>query len=61
MVHGSNHSRGKRISSKMFRPSLGPTQPLIQWMPGFFFPLGGFAARADVIHSPLDSAEVKNE
>jgi hypothetical protein len=38
------------------RPTLGPTQPLIQWVPG-----GKSWPGRDADHSPPSSAEVKNE
>jgi hypothetical protein len=37
---------------------LRPAQPLTQWVRGFCFSHGGYAANADVIHSPLGSEEV---
>jgi hypothetical protein len=37
-----------------FRPALGPTQPLIQWLPGVK------RQRREADHSPPTSAEVKN-
>jgi hypothetical protein len=40
------------------RPALGPTQPLIQWVPGALSP-GVKRQRRETDHSPPTSAEVK--
>jgi hypothetical protein len=44
----------------MPRPALWPTQPDIQWLPGFFF-LEVNQPGQEVIHLPSTSAEVSNE
>jgi hypothetical protein len=43
------------------RPTLGPTQPPIQWVPGVLSPGGKARPGRDADHSPPSSAEVKNE
>jgi hypothetical protein len=40
-------------------PALGPTQPLIQWVPGVIS-LGVVRPGREADHSPPSSAEVKN-
>ena len=40
------------------RPALGPTQPRVQWVPGFFFPGVKWPGRG-VNHQPPSSADVK--
>jgi hypothetical protein len=42
------------------KPALWPTQPPIQWVPGFLS-LGIKWSRHEADHSPPSSAEVKNE
>jgi hypothetical protein len=44
------------LFSRPYTPSLRPTQPSIQWIPG-----GKARPRCDADHSPPSSAEVKNE
>jgi hypothetical protein len=47
------------LYSTVCRPTLGPTQPPIKWVPGSLFPgVKGLGHEAD--HSPLSRAEVKN-
>jgi hypothetical protein len=41
------------------RPAVGPTQPLIQWVPGTLS-LGVKQVGHEADHSPPSSAEVKN-
>jgi hypothetical protein len=41
------------------RPTLGPTQPPVQWVPGALS-LGVKRPRREAEHSPPSSAEVKN-
>jgi hypothetical protein len=49
---------GSRIFSTSSRPALGPTQPLIKWVPGALSPgLNRPGSEAD--HSPSTSAEVR--
>ena len=45
--------------SKTSIPSVESTQPLIQWVPGFFLELN--RPRCEAAHSPPSSAELKNE
>jgi hypothetical protein len=55
-----NSGKGKEIFlfSVTSRPTLGPTQLPIQWVPGIVFPeVKRYETEAD--HSPLSSAEVK--
>jgi hypothetical protein len=55
----SNPGRVKNFYfSSSFRPALGPTQPLIQRVPGALSP-GLKQAGRDADHSPETSAEVK--
>jgi hypothetical protein len=58
---GLNPTRDKRFFSfsEMSRPALGPTQPPVQWVPGFL-PCGKLA-RAWFDHSPPSTAWIKNE
>jgi hypothetical protein len=58
---GSIPVRGKRYFSTPQRPdrALGPTQPLIQRVPGALSP-GVKRLRREADHSPPSSAEVKN-
>jgi hypothetical protein len=51
---GSNPGRSKNFLFTTPRPTLGPTQPPIQWVPG----LKRQGSEAD--HSPPSSAEVKS-
>jgi hypothetical protein len=48
-----------KIISKMTRSSLGPSQPRIQWVPGFL--RGGKWPGPKPDHSPSSSVKVKNE
>jgi hypothetical protein len=50
---------GDFFLSETFIPALGPTQPRIQWVLGFF--PGGKVAGDEVDHSPPSSVKVKNE
>jgi hypothetical protein len=54
--------RGERIFpvTSASRPALVPTQPPIQWVPGFF-PWGKERPGRDADHSPPSSAKVENE
>jgi hypothetical protein len=53
-------SRWGRDFSYTSRPALGPTQPPVQWVPGFFLSVVKQPERgAD--HPPPSSAEVENE
>jgi hypothetical protein len=45
---------------KTYRLALGPTQPPVQWFPRVL-PLGVKQPRREAVHSPLSSADVKNE
>jgi hypothetical protein len=60
---GVRFPAGQRIFhvTSVSRLALGPTQPLVQWLPGVLSP--GIKARPkrDADHSPLPSAEVVNE
>jgi len=47
------------LFTTMSRPALGPTQPLIQWVPGVIS-LGVKKLGCEADHSPPPSAEVKN-
>jgi hypothetical protein len=47
------------ISSKIPRPPLGPTQPLLQWVPGRDFP-GVKRPGREVNHATPSTAEAKN-
>jgi hypothetical protein len=50
---------GSFLLTTTFRPSLGPTQPPIQWIQGVL-PLGVKWPGREADHSPPSSAEVKN-
>jgi hypothetical protein len=58
---GLNSDSGKQffLFSTTSRLAVGTTQPLVQWVPGFF-PVGVKLLECDVNHSPPSSAEVKN-
>jgi hypothetical protein len=58
---GFESRQGQQIFlfSKTFRPALGPTQPPIKWIPGFFAGVKHLGYEVD--RSPPFSAEVKNE
>jgi hypothetical protein len=43
------------------RPTLGPTQYPVQWVPGRFFPRAKDRPGHDADHLPPSSAEVENE
>jgi hypothetical protein len=51
--------RGKRFFSTASRPTLGPTQPPVQWVPGALS-LGVKQSGRETDHSPPSSAKVKN-
>jgi len=52
----------KSCSAKMSRPTLGPTQPPIQWVQGFFPREAGVKQPAHVVnHSFSSRAKLKNE
>jgi hypothetical protein len=58
---GSIPGRGNVfLYSIAFRPNLGPTLPLIQWVPRALSP-GVKRPRRETDHSPASSAEVKND
>jgi hypothetical protein len=54
--------RGQRIFplASVSRPTLGPTQPPVQWVPGVLSP-GLKRPECDADHSPSSNAEVVNE
>jgi hypothetical protein len=58
---GVRSPAGAKDFSSVSRPTLGPTQPPVQWVPGVLFP--GVKARPgrDADHSPPSSVEVENE
>jgi hypothetical protein len=56
-----NRGRTIFLLASASRPALGPTQPLIQWVPGGPFPGGKARPGLDADHSPPYSAEVKYE
>jgi hypothetical protein len=58
-VFESRQGLGIFLYNTMSRPSLGPTQPPIQWVPGALS-LGVKRPGREPDHSPLSSAEVKN-
>jgi hypothetical protein len=43
------------------RPALGPTQSLVQWVPGVLSPGVKAQPGRDADHSPPSSAEIENE
>jgi hypothetical protein len=45
----------------MFIPALGPIQPLVQFVHGFFLSLGVERLGCEVDHSPARTADIKNE
>jgi hypothetical protein len=47
--------------ASVFRPTLGPTQPPVQWVPEGPFPGDKARPGSDADHSPPSSAEVVNE
>lgn len=53
------YGQGIFVSSKKYRSVLGPAQPPLQSVPGFF--PGGKATRGEVDLSPPPTAEVKKE
>jgi hypothetical protein len=60
---GFDPRRGQRIFplASVSRPALGPTQPPVQWVPGFLSPGVKVWPGRDADHSPPPSAEVENE
>jgi hypothetical protein len=55
----SRHKRGPFLFATASRPVLGPTQPLIQCVPGALSP-GVKRTGREADHSPPSSAEIKN-
>jgi hypothetical protein len=58
MLRGSNPGGGREFPHP-FRPALGPTQPLIQWVMGLF--PGGKQLGRSVDRPPPSCAEVKEK
>jgi hypothetical protein len=53
------HTEGD-LNTFHLNPAVGPTHPLIQWVPGLF-PGGKGGGKRDVCQSPPAVSEVKNE
>jgi hypothetical protein len=51
---------GIYLFTTTFRPSLGPTQPPIQWIPGVLSLVVKWLVECEGDHSPPSSAQVKN-
>ena len=58
-ILGSFNEIARACGMYTFRPALGPTQPSIQWVSGFF--PGVKRPGREVNHSPPSSVEVNNE
>jgi hypothetical protein len=51
---------GTSLSATASRPTLGPTQPLLQWIQGLFAFFGVKRPRREADHPLLSTVEVKN-
>jgi hypothetical protein len=62
-IEGSIPGGGERIFplASVPRPTLEPTQPPVQWVPGGPFPRAKAGPGHDADHSTPSSAEVENE